>query len=793
VKYTGSISRAPDWPTDWAARMTSPEETTQSIDVGSLFTREVASSGTFDLRSVQSSSLGQLLQAIPVPSLLVDPSGHILFANWAGEGPGDGDDKNIPTAFPELLPNRVLANRASRLITDVFASREIRVWEAPMSIAERRMWGRMHFRPIRMGTERSVLIIIEDLTAEKKRMLFEKKHREELTRAKEDLERRVQERTAELVAVNERLRLEIGERKRANDHLQLAARIISSTNEAIVVTDAHGTILEANGAYCRTTGRSKAEAIGSGFEAFDLVEKNGRTRGDVWLQLRETGEFQGEVWTRRRNGQLFPILLSVSPLTSRGDEVSHYVSCFSEITRMKQTQQRLNRLAHYDPLTGLSNRLLFHDRLRQAIVRASRDKASVAVVLLDLDGFKNINDTMGHRFGDKVLITVGERLRRCIRVSDTACRWGGDEFALILPGVGGARGVASAMRKVMDELAKPVSLDGREVFIAASAGVAMYPLDGEKVSRLIQKADTALYHVKMQGKNSFRFFSREMNANLLKRLKMENMLRLAMSERQFLLHYQPIFEAETGRTVAAEALLRVRHPERGIVSAAKLIPVAEDTGLIIPLGDWILRSACEQYRRWQKSGLTLGKMAVNVSGRQIKHRGAAAAFLQILKDAHLDPKCVEIELTESVMIEDSARAIDVLSELRQAGMTVSMDDFGRGFSSLGFLKDVPIDKVKMDRSFLKGIPADPEARALVQAILTIAHSRQLAVVAEGVETVEQFGFLRSLGCDLVQGFFIGHPVSDEDFAQRLREERNPAWQMRPAAVSRQVGKLPESA
>ena len=446
---------------------------------------------------------------------------------------------------------------------------------------------------------------------------------------------------------------------------------------------------------------------------------------------------------------------------------TRYVGFFSDISGMKKAQQRLRKLAHFDPLTGLPNRILLRDRLEQAIFQAEREGKMVGVMLVDLDRFKNINDTLGHTFGDSLLVAFAERLKSGLRESDTVARIGGDEFTVVLPAVTDEYGLAKVADKILSGLGKPFALDGREVFIGASIGIAVYPHDGRKAGRLLQNADTALYHVKERGRNSFQFFESQMNVSVLKRLKLEQVLHSAYDQGKFLIHYQPIIETESNMIVGMEALLRMQHRSSGIVSAGRLIPVAEETGFIVPLGEWVLQKACEQNKIWQTMGFSPLPISVNVSPRQLKHHGLVETVLRILDETGLDPQYLEMELTESVMMDDSISAIKAFEQLKKAGVSISIDDFGTGYSSLAYLSSLPVDKVKIDRSFIRELTSGTCEQAIVQAILTVAHSRNLRVVAEGVETVEQLSFLKQTRCDEVQGYLMGRPMPAGDLESRF--------------------------
>jgi diguanylate cyclase (GGDEF)-like protein/PAS domain S-box-containing protein len=743
---------------------------TETIDVSRLLGGPLGPSGVSDVQDLKATSFGKLLHAVPIPAFLVDPTGRVVFANraWRGITPDFRSLEGLELS--SFFLRKTYVRKAEALVGKVLSTRKTRVFEAPMLIRDRRIWARMHFRSVRMHSAGSVLVLIEDLTADKKRTLRDKKYQKVLKRAHADLERRVHERTRALSEANERMRREISDRKRVEERLKLAGRVISVAGEAIFIADADGLIVDVNDAFCMITGRARDQVIGRDLTVFDWGPNLNGFREGIWREVIAKGEWRGEVWDRHRNGELYPILLSLNALRNNGTEISHFVGFFSDITGMKETQERLSRLAHFDSLTGLPNRLLFKERLDRAIASASGNDRLVAVMMLDLDRFKTINDTMGHRFGDRFLVALGKRLSSCLHEGDTVCRLGGDEFAFILTGIVRPRDVSKIARRIMLEVSRPVILDGREVFTTASAGISLYPSDSRKVDRMLRNADTAMYHAKDHGKNHFQFFSREMNATVLKRLKLENILRMGMAADRFLLHYQPMVDTESVRMIGMEALLRLEHPNLGVVSAANLVPVAEETGLIVPLGEWVLRSACAQNRKWQEMGLPPCKVSVNVSGRQLKDRNIEANIMKILEQTDLDPKFLEIELTESVMIEDADRSIEILDRLKDAGISISIDDFGQGFSSLSYLRDLPINKIKIDRSFLRDISPNSYGQALVKAVLTVAHSRRLNVVAEGVETEEQFRFLRSLGCDQAQGYLFARPSPVDDFTEILRND-----------------------
>lgn len=741
---------------------------TYTIDLNTLFTKDVTSSGSFNLRGAETTSLGRLLQALPIPALLVDRNGTIVFTNEPTSTKSPDYRESQGKQFRTLFPRPKMAATAEATVKRVFTKRKPEVLEIGMQVGETRIWGRIHLRALRLGSDRFILVLVEDLTLERKQIVLNRLHEDELRRAHDDLEIRVRERTAELVKTNEQMRQEISERTKAESRLKLAGQIIESSNEGIIITDLRGNIENVNQAFCKTTGFSRNEVVGKNLALIQTPHHDSEFYQKVWQTLLKTGEWKGEVWDRRKNGEVYPKLLSASAVRNDKGEVTHYVAIFSDITKIKQTEKRLERLAHYDPLTGLPNRILFHDRLQQALVQAQRRNTMVAIMILDLDRFKNINDTMGHHFGDELLVAVAQRFSECLRESDTACRLGGDEFAVVLQGMKDARSAAQVAAKIDEVLSKPYDLNGREVFITASMGITLYPDDGLQVGQLLQNADTALYHAKDQGKNNFQFFSREMNLSVQKRLRLEHLLREALLRDRFRLHYQPMVELSTGRIIGMEALLRLAHPQRGVLSAARLIPVAEETGLIVPIGDWVLKTACEQNKAWQDMGLDGLRVAVNISGRQLKQRDMAQNILRTVEQSKLEPRFLEIELTESVMMDDAEATMRTFELLRSNGIKISLDDFGTGYSSLSYLREIPIDRLKIDRSFLTNVDTNSYEQAIVQAIMTVAHGRDIKVIAEGVETQEQLQFLKAQDCDEVQGFLLGPPAPVKKFTKILQ-------------------------
>jgi diguanylate cyclase (GGDEF)-like protein len=438
----------------------------------------------------------------------------------------------------------------------------------------------------------------------------------------------------------------------------------------------------------------------------------------------------------------------------------------------KRYQVQIEHQANYDALTGLPNRTLLHDRLRQAVF-AQRAVRSIAVVFIDLDHFKFVNDSLGHNVGDELLKSMSERLRTVLRPGDTVARLGGDEFVLILNDQSNEEVIFRAMQRVAAKVSEPITINGKELYLTCSAGISLYPQDGPDVDTLLRNADVAMYRAKEAGRNNFQFFTAEMNQIVNERLQLEHSLRRALERKEFLLHYQQKVNLKTGAIVGAEALLRWNHPEWGLVRPARFIPVAEETGLIVQIGEWVLHEACRQNRAWQDEGLSPGVVSVNLSARQFRQEGLVRTVSRVLAETGVEPSALEMELTESMVMHNAEAAIALLQGLKSLGIALSVDDFGTGYSSLAYLKDLPIDTLKIDRSFVRDIDAGGDAGegVIAQAVISLGHSLELKVIAEGVETDAQLRFLTKHKCDEVQGFYFGEPVAPAEYAQLLAKTR----------------------
>jgi diguanylate cyclase len=445
----------------------------------------------------------------------------------------------------------------------------------------------------------------------------------------------------------------------------------------------------------------------------------------------------------------------------------------------RRAEERVMRAANYDHLTQLPNRALFNDRLQYTIDLAGRNRRTAALLFLDLDNFKRINDTLGHRTGDLLLKDAAGRLSGCVRKSDTVSRYqvdlsnptvarvGGDEFIILLPEVGQCEDTITVARRIMDAMSHPFFLECHEVFVTASVGIAVYPIDGKDVDALLKNVDTAMYHAKSQGKNNFQFYEQRMNAAALKKLTLENQLHKALERQEFLLYYQPQIDIRTGEIVGTEALVRWQHPDLGMILPDEFIPLAEETGLIIPIGDWVLHTACAQNMAWQAAGLPPVRVAVNISTHQLRHQDFISSVTRVLAETGLPSHYLELEITESIMMQNIDTNLGIIHALKDMGLRFAIDDFGTGYSSFNYLKRLPMDAIKIDRSFVRDITANPDDAAIVIAMIAMSHSLNLKVVAEGVETEGQRVFLREQGCDLLQGYLLSRPMPSAEFESFL--------------------------
>lgn len=563
---------------------------------------------------------------------------------------------------------------------------------------------------------------------------------------------------------------DITARKQSEEQLKQAAQVLENSSEAICITSPETIILVVNKVFTQITGFSKEEATGQKVSQLLKSGKHGPSfyKG-MWDTLNTSGHWQGEIWNKRKNGEVYPEWLNISMI--RDDDsgkVTHYLAIFSDISAHKRNEQRLAYLAHYDNLTGLPNRTLFREKVDRALLHARQYQTKIAVLFLDLDRFKYINDTWGHAIGDLLLQDVANRLVECVRKQDTIARLGGDEFTAVLENISGTQEVIEVAQRILDAFRPQFYLHGHETFITTSIGISLYPNDGNDADTLLKNADAAMYRAKEGGKNDYQFFALEMNEHARQRLILETQLRHALGRGEFQLHYQPQMHLASGHITGAEVLLRWMLPEVGLVAPHTFIPLAEETGLVVEIGEWVLYKACLQHREWRESGKPILRIAVNLSSRQFKQDNLAQNIIRIVKDTDMDPTLLELELTESVLMQDAYAAAEILRELKSVGIQLAIDDFGTGYSSLNYLRRFPLDKLKIDKSFIHDIPGNQEDMTITKAIVALARNLHLGVIAEGVENKSQLAFLKSLKCDEVQGYLIGYPVSGDEFISRFK-------------------------
>ena len=571
---------------------------------------------------------------------------------------------------------------------------------------------------------------------------------------------------------SEQIHALISERKRAEEELwqsnQTLTALIQASPLAIVSFDHDGIVKTWNKAAERIFGWEESEVIGYPIPIF-MEEKDDEFYNILGLMLQGRALTDVELRRRRKDGSIIDISLSITLLYDSKGDINGGMGIFTDITERKQAEEMIKYMAYHDSLTQLPNRNLFNERLKQALANAERNKTNVAVLFIDLDRFKVINDSLGHAFGDLLLKSVSRRLQGCLRDHDTIARQGGDEFTVILHDCTeeSAKNVAERM---INELANPFVLNNHEVTISPSIGISLYPSDGTNPDTLIRNADRAMYQAKDHGKNNYQFYEKDMEAQYTKRLKLENDLRKALARKEFVLYYQPQVDIHSHEVIGVEALIRWNHPENGFISPAEFIPLAEETGLIVPIGEWVLYTACLQNKAWQDAGYTPMRMSVNLSARQFRQTDIDVLVDRVLKETGLDPKYLDLEITENMSMFDVDMTTETLQKLKRLGVNISIDDFGTGYSSLNYLKRFPIDSLKIDQSFVHDIHSDTDDAAIVKAILAMAHSLDLKVVAEGVETERQLSFLKEQKCDQAQGYYFNRPLSPEHLESMLTKQ-----------------------
>ncbi|KAF0103832.1 MAG: PAS/PAC sensor-containing diguanylate cyclase/phosphodiesterase [bacterium] len=569
---------------------------------------------------------------------------------------------------------------------------------------------------------------------------------------------------------------DISARKNTEESLRLAQRALEASGNGIVITDCRqpdNPIVYVNPAFERITGYSAAEALGRNcrfLHGEDHSQAGTRALGEAVANTREA---KVVVRNYRKDGRLFWNELLIAPVRAEDGSVTHFVGVQNDISEQKQAEESLLHMATHDALTGLPNRNLLQDRIAQAIGYADRLRHEVAILFIDIDRFKNINDSLGHTVGDTLITTLAQRLRGAVRAVDTVARVGGDEFVVVLTDIQHEADVNQVISGLVASISQPVPVDGHALTVTASIGVSLYPHDGRDVTSLLKNADTAMYRAKDAGRNSYRFYTQEMNADAVARLRLESDLRNAIQGEELLVYYQPQVDVESGHIVAAEALLRWRHPSHGLVSPAEFIPLAEETGLIVPIGEWVLRQVCAQIRAWREAALPEVRVAVNLSPRQFRQPNLVEMIVGAVRDYELPASCLELEITEGSLMHNPEEAERLLTELAHHGFDLSVDDFGTGYSSLAYLKRFPLHALKIDRSFVSDIETNRESAAIAAGVIALAHSLNLKVVAEGVEQQGQAAYLRAQRCDFIQGYLYGRPMPAEEFTARVETQACP--------------------
>jgi diguanylate cyclase (GGDEF)-like protein/PAS domain S-box-containing protein len=580
-------------------------------------------------------------------------------------------------------------------------------------------------------------------------------------------------------AHTEAIQREINVRRKAEQSLQMLSMAVEQSPASVVIADRNSNIEYVNPKFLQVTGYSLDEVIGRNPSVLNSGLTPKETYRSLWETLSAGDEWRGEFHNRRKNGETYWEYASISPIRAQDGSVTHYLAVKEDITLRKDYESRLLHQANYDSLTGLANRLLARDRLDQAIERARRDGTVVGLLFIDLDHFKKVNDTLGHAAGDELLIETARRLQGCIRGQDTMARagdieeyntiarLGGDEFTVILESLRTPLDAENVAERIINACTRPFRVNDQELFLSASIGITVFPDDSGDPEILMRNADAAMYQAKEEGRGTFRFFRSEINDAAQARLVLENELRQGFTSGELELHFQPLFNSMSNTLLGAEALLRWRSPIRGLVAPDKFIPLAEDTGLIIPIGEWVLRTACEQAALWLHRYVRPIYVSVNVATQQFQQSNLPELVASILRDTSLPPECLKLEITETVLLQETEKTKSTIQAIHDMGVRFSIDDFGTGYSSLSYLRVFPFETLKIDRSFIRNVTTNKNDANLVESIIAMALNMNLKVIAEGIETDEQLDFIKRAGCDAAQGFGLGRPIPATEFLSLL--------------------------
>lgn len=554
---------------------------------------------------------------------------------------------------------------------------------------------------------------------------------------------------------------DITQRKVSEIEMAKLSQAVEQSADTVMITDRNGIIEYVNSGFEEITGFQRRDVIGKTPNIVNSGEMDRTFYLRLWDSLKQGNIFRDVFVNKRKDGGIYYEEKTITPMRNSQGDITHYISSGRDITDRMRTHERLQYLAHHDVLTGLPNRLLFTDRLAQAIKNAGRSGGHIVLIYVDIDRFKNINDTLGHAAGDTLLRIVAKRLLKILRDNDTTARLSGDEFVVLLNGVLDINVIPGIVNKILYEISRPIDLDDHELFITASLGVAVYPNDSQEPYTLLKHADTAMYHTKQSGRNGYQFYTSDMNVMAKEQLILENQLHRALERNEFEVHFQPQYDIRSGAICGVEALLRWRHPTHGLIPPVRFIRMLEDNGLIIPIGDWVLNTACTRYSRWLESGFDIPRLAVNVSPRQFANEHFVSSVNQALLDSHIPPHKLELEITESTLIDERNSNFNAIQELHQAGVGIALDDFGTGYSSLSYLRQFPIRTLKIDKSFVRQVPDNYDDCVLARTIIAMGQNLNLHVIAEGVETLEQLEFLKQLGCTSAQGFLYSPAIPHE--------------------------------
>lgn len=567
------------------------------------------------------------------------------------------------------------------------------------------------------------------------------------------------------------VRIDITDQKNAEDEMEMAVKVLENTVEGFMVTNADRYVVHVNSAYTEMTGYEESELLGK-IPLLLQAESKSKTYQEIQQKLEQEGTWKGELWSSRKDGSSYPEMIHIKAISNKQGEVTNYFSMSKDITEEKKMEKRLYEMAHYDSLTGLPNRTLFQDRLAQEIVRYERNKKNIGVLFLDLDLFKSINDSLGHAAGDELLKIVATRLQVTLRSADSIARMGGDEFTILVTDLAtdykkNIGYLKSLSEKIIDVINQPMELEGREISVTCSIGIAVYPVDAHSVDELLRNADSAMYYAKSQGRRNYQFYSKEFNAAAVDRLEKEIEFRSALKDGGLQLYFQPQIDVITRHVVGAEALLRWEKNGENILGPEKVVILAEEIGLINELGNWILKTACTECKRWLDSGHRNLRVAVNLSTRQFRQKNLVEIVTGILEETGLPGRLLELEVTESALMESVEYSVEMMADLSRKGIRWSLDDFGTGYSSLNYLREFPVHVLKVDQSFVREITINPEDSAIVETIIDLAHRLHLTVIAEGVENEEQLKVLSRMNCEQVQGYYFSKPITKQEFIKYI--------------------------